>query len=46
MGVPTVWLDLLNYTEKNNIILDSVESVLVGGSAAPKANDKGISRKT
>ena len=33
MGVPTVWLDLLNYTEKNNIVLDSVESVLVGGSA-------------
>ena len=45
MGVPTVWLDLLNYTEKNNIILDSVESVLVGGSAAPKAMIKAFQEK-
>jgi fatty-acyl-CoA synthase len=37
MGVPTVWLDLLNYTRENNISLDTVNSVLVGGSAAPRA---------
>jgi fatty-acyl-CoA synthase len=45
MGVPTVWLDLLNYTEKNNIKLESVNSVLVGGSAAPKAMIKAFQEK-
>ena len=45
MGVPTVWLDLLNYTRENNISLDSVNSVLVGGSAAPRAMIKEFQEK-
>ena len=45
MGVPTVWLDLLNYTRENDITLDSVTSVLVGGSAAPRAMIKEFQEK-
>jgi fatty-acyl-CoA synthase len=45
MGVPTVWLDLLNYTRENNISLDTVNSVLVGGSAAPRAMIKEFQEK-
>ena len=45
MGVPTEWLDLLNYAEKNSIKLESVKSVLVGGSAAPKAMIKAFEEK-
>ena len=45
VGVPTVWLDLLNYTEKNNITLDSIETVLVGGSAAPISMIKAFQEK-
>lgn len=35
LGVPTVWLGLLNYLEQENKVLESVERVVVGGSAAP-----------
>ena len=35
LGVPTVWLGLLNYLEQENQVLESVERVVVGGSAAP-----------
>ena len=35
LGVPTVWLNLLNYLDEINSTLDSVENVVVGGSAAP-----------
>ena len=35
LGVPTVWLGLLQYLEGKNLKLDSVDQVLVGGSAAP-----------
>ena len=35
MGVPTVWLGLLNYLDSVGKRLDSVKTVLVGGSAAP-----------
>ena len=45
MGVPTVWLDLLNSTREKNISLDSVNSVLVGGSAAPRAMIKEFQEK-
>ena len=45
VGVPTVWLELLNYTEKNNITLDTLETVLVGGSAAPKSMIKAFQEK-
>jgi acyl-CoA synthetase (AMP-forming)/AMP-acid ligase II len=35
LGVPTVWLGLLQYCEREKCKLNSVESVVVGGSAAP-----------
>lgn len=35
LGVPTVWLMLLNHMESIGKSLDSVENVVVGGSAAP-----------
>ncbi|MDP9199843.1 MAG: long-chain fatty acid--CoA ligase, partial [Pseudomonadota bacterium] len=34
-GVPTVWQNLLNYAREQDIVLDSLERVLVGGSACP-----------
>ena len=36
-GVPTVWLGLLNHLEQNNLRIDGVERVLIGGSALPEA---------
>jgi acyl-CoA synthetase (AMP-forming)/AMP-acid ligase II len=35
LGVPTVWLMLLNHMDEIGKTLDSVESIVVGGSAAP-----------
>ncbi|WP_250656158.1 3-(methylthio)propionyl-CoA ligase [Alkalimarinus coralli] len=35
LGVPTVWQGLLQYCEQQNITLDSVDNVVIGGSAAP-----------
>ncbi len=35
LGVPTVWLGLLQYCEKENLKLTSVKRAIVGGSAAP-----------
>ena len=37
MGVPTVWLGLLQFLRESNHTLDSVDLALVGGSAAPRA---------
>lgn len=37
LGVPTVWLGLLNYIESIKGNLDSVEDVVIGGSAAPRS---------
>ncbi len=37
MGVPTVWLGLLQFLRESNQTLESVEVALVGGSAAPRA---------
>ena len=37
LGVPTVWLGLLQYLEGKGLRMDSVNQVLVGGSAAPYA---------
>jgi fatty-acyl-CoA synthase len=34
-GVPTVWLDLLRHMKENGLRLDTVERLMVGGSAAP-----------
>tara|TARA_R110002126_G_scaffold93166_2_gene220872 strand:+ start:9635 stop:11278 length:1644 start_codon:yes stop_codon:yes gene_type:complete len=36
-GVPTVWLGLLQYLQKSGKRIDSVERVLIGGSALPEA---------
>lgn len=35
LGVPTVWLALLQHCQKNELTLSSVENVVIGGSAAP-----------
>ena len=35
LGVPTVWLGLLNHLDQSGDILESVERVVIGGSAAP-----------
>ncbi|MGB4246987.1 MAG: 3-(methylthio)propionyl-CoA ligase [Pseudohongiellaceae bacterium] len=37
LGVPTVWLGLLNYIESIKGNLDTVENVVIGGSAAPRS---------
>ncbi|MHA6289616.1 long-chain-fatty-acid--CoA ligase [Maricaulis sp. CAU 1757] len=36
-GVPTVWLGLLQYLQKEGKRIDSVDRVLIGGSALPEA---------
>jgi acyl-CoA synthetase (AMP-forming)/AMP-acid ligase II len=36
-GVPTVWLGLLQFLQKTGKRIDSVERVLIGGSALPEA---------
>ena len=36
-GVPTVWLGLLQYLQKTGKRIDSVDRVLIGGSALPEA---------
>ncbi|MFD1563971.1 long-chain fatty acid--CoA ligase [Haloarchaeobius amylolyticus] len=36
-GVPTVWLGLMEYCSENEVDLSALETVIVGGSAAPKA---------
>ncbi len=36
-GVPTVWLGLLQYLGETGKRLDSLETILIGGSAAPRS---------
>ena len=36
-GVPTVWLGLMEYAEETDLDLSSLDTVIVGGSAAPRA---------
>ena len=45
LGVPTVWLTLLNYLDSIDRRLDSVRTVAVGGSAAPLALAKAFEEK-
>jgi fatty-acyl-CoA synthase len=45
MGVPTVWLGLLQYLKETNQTLDSVKNALVGGAAAPRAMIKEFEEK-
>ena len=35
LGVPTVWGLLLNYLEQNNLTVESLDTIVVGGSACP-----------
>jgi fatty-acyl-CoA synthase len=36
-GVPTVWLGLLDYLEDNDADMSSLETIVIGGSAAPQS---------
>ncbi|USZ77670.1 long-chain fatty acid--CoA ligase [Halorussus vallis] len=35
-GVPTVWIDMLDYLDDHDADISSLERIVVGGSAAPK----------
>ncbi len=46
-GVPTVWLGLMEYCSEHDVDLSTLETVIVGGSAAPKSmiewfDDQGV----
>ena len=46
-GVPTVWLGLMDYAEDNDLDLSALDTVIVGGSAAPESmirwfDDRGV----
>lgn len=45
LGVPTVWLGLLNYLDSIHARLDSVQHAVVGGSAAPLAMIRAFDEK-
>ncbi len=45
LGVPTVWLNLLNYCEKEGLRLDSVDRLVIGGSAAPHSMIKAFQER-
>ena len=36
-GVPTVWLGLMDYCKNNDVDLSALDTVIVGGSAAPES---------
>ena len=36
-GVPTVWLGLMDYCKDNDVDLSALDTVIVGGSAAPES---------
>ncbi|WP_255196375.1 long-chain fatty acid--CoA ligase [Halorarius litoreus] len=46
-GVPTVWLGLMDYCKNNDVDLSTLDTVIVGGSAAPQSmirwfDDRGV----
>jgi fatty-acyl-CoA synthase len=45
LGVPTVWLGLIDYLKRNNKRMDSVKTVGVGGSASPKSLVETLDKK-
>lgn len=45
LGVPTIWLMLLNHMDQIGKTLESVENVVVGGSAAPMSMIKKFQEK-
>jgi fatty-acyl-CoA synthase len=44
-GVPTVWLMLLQYLEQTGKTLDTLDRVVIGGSAAPRAMIEAFQQK-
>ncbi|TQC97490.1 long-chain-fatty-acid--CoA ligase [Moraxellaceae bacterium AER2_44_116] len=45
LGVPTIWLGLLNYLDQIGATLTSVKNVVVGGAAAPLSMIKAFQEK-
>jgi fatty-acyl-CoA synthase len=45
LGVPTVWLGLLQYCEQAGKKLETLERTLIGGAAVPRAMIEAFSRK-
>ncbi|MBC7750870.1 MAG: long-chain-fatty-acid--CoA ligase [Candidatus Saccharibacteria bacterium] len=45
LGVPTIWLGLLNYLDQIKVTLTSVKNVVVGGAAAPLSMIKAFQEK-
>jgi fatty-acyl-CoA synthase len=45
LGVPTVWLSLLQYCEQAGKKLETLERTLIGGAAVPRAMIEAFSRK-
>lgn len=45
LGVPTVWLNLLQYCEREGLRLDSVDRLVIGGSAVPRSMIKAFEEK-
>jgi fatty-acyl-CoA synthase len=37
LGVPTVWMSLLQYARQNNLKLESLERTVIGGAAVPES---------
>ncbi|ADM10637.1 acyl-CoA synthase [Parvularcula bermudensis HTCC2503] len=44
LGVPTVWLNLLNYVDQNNLSFSSLKHTMVGGAALSERIIKGFER--
>ena len=45
LGVPTIWLGLLQYCDQKNIKLEPVKNVVIGGAAAPLSMIKAFQEK-
>lgn len=45
LGVPTVWLRLLDYLDEKNLRIPSVKTVGVGGAASPRALVEALDKK-
>ncbi|WP_088345245.1 MULTISPECIES: long-chain-fatty-acid--CoA ligase [Rhodomicrobium] len=45
LGVPTVWLNLLQYCDREGLKLESVDRLVIGGSAVPRSMIKAFQEK-
>ena len=45
-GVPTVWLNLLNYLKQSGKTVDSLKQIIVGGAACPLSIMEAFRRST